>query len=331
MSLNKTTIILTILVMVWALGTPMGLEAKKHHNGPDVEAIYESIRYAGPLYDWDEEIVYLENEGMTLVCSLTIPNTQHWAPIVITLNGFAGNRDEAPVGGTDEGILKRNARILAEQGFASLRVDFRGSGDSDGEYQMTTFSTQVSDALAALKYIRRNLRHQVNTRSIGMLGHSQGGLVVSTAAAKDGHVDALVLWSPATCPPHAYEGLITKEGILAGLALPDGGWDLFPLSLNGLYLGIDIPLGKGFFEDLFNIDPLAEITKYRRPLMVIVGKNDPIVWPQPAKGQMYMTYHKGSEHLVNLDADHAFNYWAGPEKLDDAIFWGIAWFIKTLK
>ena len=330
MRFNKTTIILTILVMVAAVGTPSGLEAKNHHNG-DVEAIYQSIRNSAPLYEWDEEIVYLENEGMTMVCTLTIPRTRHLCPIVVTMNGFAGTRDEAPVNGTDEGMLERNARILAEQGFAALRVDFRGSGDSDGEYQMTSFSTQVSDAMAALNYIRRNLKNRVNTKSIGMLGFSQGGLVGSTTAAKDGHVDALVLWSPATFPPHEYEGLITKQGILAGLALPDGGWDMFPLSLNGVYLGFDVPLGKVFFEDLFKIDPAAEIGKYRNPLMVIVGSNDVIVWPQPAKGQIYMKYHKGHEHLVTLNADHAFNYWEGTGKLDDAIFWGIAWFIKTLK
>jgi pimeloyl-ACP methyl ester carboxylesterase len=331
MRLNKTTSIMAILVMAIAVGPPSGLFGKNYQDGHGVDAIYQSIRNAGPVYEWDEEIVYLENEGMTMVCTLTIPRTRHLCPIVITMNGFAGVRDEDIVGGTDEGILKRNARILAEQGFASLRVDFRGQGDSDGEYQMTTFSTQVSDALAALKYIRTNLKYRVNTRSIGMLGFSQGGLVASTAAASDKRVDSLVLWSPATFPPHEYEGLITKQGIQAGLALPDGGWDYFPLYLDSQYLGFDVPLGKAFFKDLFNVDPLAEIGKYQNPLMLIVGNNDIIVWPQPTKGQGYLKYHKGTEYLVALNADHAFDYWAGPEKLDDAIYWGIAWFIKTLK
>ncbi len=326
MNLKKILMIITcLLVLVFSLN------AKGHNPGPSVEEIYDSIRSSGPQYDWQESIVTFTNEGMTLVCSLTIPNTSHVSPIVITLNGFLGTRDEAPAAGTDEGILKRNARILAEHGFASLRVDFRGSGDSDGEYQITTFSTQVSDTLAALDYICSHLKHQVDTKSIGILGFSQGGLVGSTTAAQDKRVESLVLWSPATCPPHSYEGLITKEGILAGLALPDGGWDLFPLSLNGQYLGLDAPLGKEFFEDLFKINPVAEIGKYKNPLMVIVGSNDIIVWPQPTKGQTYLTYHQGPEHLVNLNADHAFDYWAGTEKLDDAIFWGTAWFIKTLK
>jgi dienelactone hydrolase len=331
MRLQKTTIILTILVMVLALGTPSGLQGKGHNSEPGVEEIYQSIRNAAPLYEWDESIVTFENKGMTLVCSLTIPRAHMLCPIVISLNGFGGDRNDVVIPGTDEPFFQRFSRIMAEQGIASLRVDFRGSGDSEGEFQMTTFSTQISDALAAVDYICSNLRYQVDTKSIGIMGFSQGGLVGSTTAAKENRVDSLVLWSPATFPPHEYEGLITKEGIQAGLTLSDGGWDYFPLSLNGQPLGLSIPLGKGFFEDLFNIDPAAEIRKFKSPLMVIVGKNDPIVWPQPAKGQLYMKYHQGEEKLVVLDADHAFNHWAGPEEPDTAFYWSTAWFIKTLK
>jgi pimeloyl-ACP methyl ester carboxylesterase len=330
MSLNKTTIILTILVMVLALGTPSGLEAKGHHNG-NVDAIYQSIRDNGPLYNWNETIVTFENEGMTLVCSLTIPITDHLCPIVITMNGFAGDRNDAVIPGTEEPFFKRLARILAEQGFASLRVDFRGSGETGGGYEMTTFSTQISDALAAVDYIKNNLEYQVDTKSIGIVGFSQGGLVGSTTAARDNRVDSLVLWSPVTSPPHCYQGLLSREGLKNGLALPDGGFDDFELYINGEPIGWYVPLGKGFFEDLFNIDPVAEIRKFKSPLMVIVGKEDPIVWSQPAKGQLYMKYHQGQEKLVALDADHDFNFWSGPDTIDEAIYWSTAWFIKTLK
>jgi pimeloyl-ACP methyl ester carboxylesterase len=330
MSLNKTTIILAILVMVFAVGTPSGLEAKNHHGG-DVDAIYESIRNSAPLYEWDETTVYLENEGMTLVCSLTIPRTQHLCPIVITLNGFGGDRNDAVIPGTGEPLFKRFSRIMAEQGIASLRVDFRGSGESDGEYQVTTFSTQISDALAALDYIENNLKHQVNTKSIGMMGFSQGGVVGSTVAAKDKRVDSMVFWSPVASPLHCYGGLLLDEGIRQGLAFEDGGWDWFPIYVGGQYVGLDLPLGKGFFEDLFKIDPVAEIRKFKNPLMVIVGKNDPIIWPQPTKGQLYMKYHQGFEKLVALNVDHAFNWWAGPEGPDTAFYWSTAWFINTLK
>jgi dienelactone hydrolase len=326
MNPKKAWVIVTcLLVFVFSLST------NAQNRGPSVEEIYNSIRYSGPQYDWVETIVTFTNEGMTLVCSLTIPGTSHVAPIVITMNGFGGDRNDVVIPGTDEPFFKRFARILAEQGIASLRVDFRGSGDSDGEYQMTSFSTQISDALAAVDYICSNLKHQVNTKSIGMMGFSQGGLVGSTAAAKDKRVDSLVLWSPVTSAPHCYQGLLLEEGVKQGLALPDGGWDMFGIYVNGQYVGLDLPLGKGFFEDLFNIDPVAEIREFKNPMMVIVGKEDPIVWPQPAKGQLYIKYHEGFEKLVALDLDHAFNWWAGPEGPDTAFYWSTAWFIKTLK
>jgi pimeloyl-ACP methyl ester carboxylesterase len=330
MKFNKTMSILTILVMVLAVGTPSGLAAKNYHNG-NVDTIYQSIRDDGPLYDLDETKVTFENEGMTLYCSLTIPITEHLCPIVISMNGFGGDRNDIVIPGTGEPFFKRFARILAEQGIASLRIDFRGSGETGGGYQMTSFSSQISDALAAIDYIRNNLEGQVNTESIGMMGFSQGGLVGSTAAARDDRVDSVVLWSPVASPTHCYQGLLLEEGIKQGLALPDGGYDDFEVYVGGQGTGWILPLGKEFFEDLFNIDPVAEIRKYKSPLMVIVGKSDPIVWPQPAKGQLYMKYHQGREKLVALDLDHAFNWWAGPEGPDTAFYWSTAWFIKTLK
>lgn len=311
------------------------LTAGTNGNGQQesVESIYESIRYAGARYEWDESIVTFENEGMTVVCSLTIPNTGHKAPIIIHLNGFNGDRNDLLIPGTDEPIWKRVSRMMAEQGLASLRVDFRGSGDSDGEYSMTTFSSQISDTLAAVNYIRTNLKHLVDANSIGIQGFSQGGLVAGATAALEKDVDALVLWSPVTNAPKCYMGLLTEEGVRQGLAMEDGGAGIFGIYFNGEYANWDANLGKRFFEELFEIDPLVEISKYDGPIMVVVGKNDPVIWPQPAMGNLYMKYHKGEEHLVVLDGDHAFNWWEGPNPqiLHDAIYWGAAWFIKTLK
>jgi uncharacterized protein len=322
---------ISVILVVFALSfITTGKMMARHGNGYDVDAIYESIRNSDPLYEYDERIVTFNNEGMNLVCSLTIPRTYRLCPIVITLNGFLGTRDEAPVTGTDEGILKRTARILAGQGFASLRIDFRGSGESDGDYSMTTFSSQISDTIAALDYITTWLRHRVNTRAIGIIGFSQGGLVGTAVAARDNRVDSLVLWSAVANPPITYEGLLGTEGIKQGLALPDGGSLTLGIYLNGTYLGLDVTFNKGFFEDLFAINPIAEISQFKGDLMVIGGKNDVVVWPQPNACQSYLCYHKGNEKMVTLDGDHAFLYWQGPDMIDDAIYWSGAWFIKTM-
>lgn|GEM_PF-137530 len=337
MKQNKTIGAITFFVMCILVSivnlNAIGAKPEYGSANPSVEEIYSKIRNteASKYYQWDESIVTFMNEGMTVVCSLTIPRTGDLRPIIITLNGFAGDRNDWVIAGTDEPYFKRVARRLAEQGFASLRIDFRGSGDSDGEYQMTTFSTQISDVLAAVDYISHNLRQQVNTQAIGIIGFSQGGLVGSATASRDKRVDSLVLWSPVTSPAHCFTGLLTDQGIKRGLALPDGGSDIFGLYINGQYLNWDVPLGKVFFQDIFNIDPLVEITKYKNPMMLVVGQSDPIIWPQPANGKLYLKYHSGNEKLIELDADHDFNSWEGPNKIDDAAYWSIAWFIKTLK
>jgi pimeloyl-ACP methyl ester carboxylesterase len=328
----RKSVFLTIFILVSVCLFP--LSAKGHNEchtfvGSSVEEIYENIRISEPLYEWEETIVTFTNEGMTLVNSLVIPITQKKCPIIITLNGFLGDRNDIIVPGTEEQCWKRLSRIMAEQGFASIRIDFRGSGESDGDYSMTTFSTQISDTLTALNYITRKLKYQVDSKSIGIFGFSQGGIVGSTVAAIDRRVDSLVLWSSPSHPPHCYEELLLREGVKQGLALPDGGTISLGLYMSGQYLNWDVTLGKGFFEDLFYINPLAEIRKYNGPMMIVAGQNDILVWPQPLSSQSYLKYHYGYEKLVVLDAGHSFAM-EGPEKLDDAIYWTTAWFIKTL-
>ncbi|MDQ1354642.1 MAG: Alpha/beta fold hydrolase, partial [Acidobacteriota bacterium] len=294
---RKQIILMVLLVAALSFAFNGEMRAENYHHGQDVDAIYQNIRNSGPVYEWDETILSFENEGMTVVCSLTIPRTPQLVPIVITLNGFTGDRNDLNVPGTDEPFFRRIARIMAEQGIATLRVDFRGSGDSDGEYQITTFSTQISDAIAAVNYIDRNLKHKVKSNSIGILGFSQGGLVGSCTAARDKRVDSLALWSVPAFAPHDYEGLITREGIQAGLALPDGGWDMFGLYVLGQFI-YEVPLGKGFFQDLFKIDPLTELKNCDIPMMYVSGSQDIIVWPQPIIGETFIKYHKGDEKLV---------------------------------
>jgi pimeloyl-ACP methyl ester carboxylesterase len=324
---KKGAVIVALIIgVVFSLG-----EAKNNNQGPDIDDIYAGIRYSAPMYEWEESIVTFENEGMTLVCTLTIPQIQKKCPIVITLVGFYGTRDGDPTA-TGEKSFQRLSRIMAGQGFASLRVDFRGTGDSDGDFSMTTFSSQISDTMAAVDYIKSDLKHLVKSESIGILGFSQGGLVGTCAAARDKEVDSLVLWSATAFPSHDYEGVLSKQGIKAGLSLEAGGSITLPFMVEGTYLW-DVNLEKGFFEELFSVVPLAEMRDYKNPVMYVAGTQDVIVWPQPTIGKTFLKCHDGYEKLVVLNADHTLNFWEGPvpEKYDDAVYWSTAWFIKTLK
>jgi pimeloyl-ACP methyl ester carboxylesterase len=195
---------------------------------------------------------------------------------------------------------------------------------------MTTFSTQVSDALAAVEFVRKNLRRRVNYASIGLLGFSQGGLVASVAASMEPRVDSLCIWSAVASPPITYASLITIDSIREGVALPDGGSLDVGITVGDYYYG-EITLGKGFFLDLFQVDPLVCIRDYEGPMMYVGGLKDIIVWPQPHAGRMFMNNHNGFEKLVMLNGDHEFDSDFGYEIYDQCLYWTAAWFIKTLE
>lgn len=330
---SKKVFTLFVLVMFVLVSTAAGETAESKYQSEKVDEIYNSIRNAGPKYEAEEQIVNFSNEGMNIVASLVLPKGLRRPPIVLFLNGYAGDRKELLVTGTEEYIWERLSRILSEQGLASLRIDFRGSGDSDGDFTMTTFSTQISDAIAAVEFISRNLRDYVDWKNIGIIGFSQGGLVGACTAARDDRVDSLCLWSPVSHPPMVYENLFLKEGMKQGLALQEGETITLGIYVNEVYVDWDVPMGKKFFDQIFQVAPLTEVSKnYKGPLFALCGVNDPIIWPQPHQSEIYLTYHDGFEKLVMLDADHAFNWWDGsePPRFDDAIYWSAAWFLHTL-
>lgn len=334
MFLKKVFTMITLFMLVLASGAAGGSGSEESKfNSEKVDEIYNRIRNAGPIYEAEEHTIMFQNEGMNIAASLVLPKNAGRRPVVIFLNGYAGDRKEILVTGTDEYIWERLSRTLAEQGVATLRIDFRGSGDSDGEFTMTTFSTQISDAMAAVEYIGRNLRDYVDWKNIGIIGFSQGGLVGACTAARDSRVDSLCLWSPVSQPPMVYENLFLKSGMKQGLALQEGETITLPIYVNEQYVSWDVPMGKGFFDQVFQVSPLTEVSKnYRGPLFALCGVTDPIIWPQPHQSEIYLTYHEGFEKLVMLDADHAFNYWDGsePPRFDDACYWSAAWFLHTL-
>jgi hypothetical protein len=269
-----------------------------------------------------ETVITYENEGCTVVGTLAMPTGVRGAvPAVLLFHGFTGTRNELPIIGTSETMYMRTARVLAEHGIASLRIDFCNSGESDGTYQETTFTGQVSDALAAVDW----LDDQPRIGHIGIIGLSQGGLVASVTAATDSRVEAVVLWSAVANPPDTYKLILGADKVADGL-VNDTTHVVLPW-------GAEIDLDRPFFEDLYNVDPVAAITGYSGPMQVVVGTRDTTVTPQPYYGQIYMRYHEGPEELVVLDGDHVLDVLSGngPGVLDQAIQEALTWFGMYLR
>jgi pimeloyl-ACP methyl ester carboxylesterase len=323
MNQKKSLVIIMLLVVCsWWLGAA---------QDDNVDRTYQRIRHAELKYGYEEKILTFVHEGKTIVCTLGLPKKNGKCPIVILMPGFTGPRDEEIIPGTDERVFGRTGRILAGYGIASFRFDWRGYNDSEGNFYDASFTTEVSDTIAAMDFIQKELRHIVDSSRIGILGFSQGGLIGTLTAARDKRVDSLVLWSAPTNPAMNWAMLIPMDTIVQGVKLPDGGWMDTPIVVDG-QIFCYLPLGKRFFHDLINTYPTAEIQKYKKPVLYLTGLKDTIVWPQPTMGEAYMRYHEGPHKIVTIDADHEFDYWDGPvaEKLTDAIYWSTAWIINTL-
>lgn len=315
----KTGVSLMLLVLLLSLALPGFAQ-----DEAELQAAYEAAAASEGMYGVTETVVNIDHMGQNIVGTLAMPDGEGPFPIVLLLHGFTGQRHELPVVGTEEFMYSRTARSLAERGYASLRIDFLGSGESDGAWEDTTFSGQIADALVALEYASG--LDGVDAERIGILGLSQGGLVASgTAAAAADRVDTVILWSPVSSPPTSYTIILGVEWIIAGLA--SGGE-----AVSGtLPWGAEIALRTGFFDEIFTMDPVGELAQYGGPVQVVVGSRDDTVWPQPHAGQVYLNYHEGMEQLIVLDGDHVFDVLAtGPSVLDEAITWALAWLMLTL-
>ena len=94
------------------------------------------------------------------------------------------------------------ARRFAEEGIASLRFDFRGRGDSEGEAAATDLDMMIADLLAAAGFVRA----ETGIERVYPLGLCSGGNVVLGGASLDKSFDGLVLWSTPLFAPQKPKG-----------------------------------------------------------------------------------------------------------------------------
>jgi len=133
-----------------------------------------------------------ETEGITLAGTLLTPDGDGPFPAVVFVSGSgAQDRDEALMGHRPFLVI---ADALARRGIASLRYDDRGFGESGGDHLGSTVDDFATDAEAALETLAA--QPKIDPKAVGILGHSEGGLIGPKVAAHDEAVDFLVLLAP---------------------------------------------------------------------------------------------------------------------------------------
>jgi len=269
------------------------------------------LMVSGLVY-WKDHIISFPVDGQKFIGTLNLPEGVTNPPVILLLHGFTGSRNEMEIPSVKEGVFSRAARFWAEQDIASLRIDFRGSGESEGALADTTLDGQVRDGLAALDYLAG--RPDVDARRMAIVGWSMGGAVATGVAARTEHdIDAMALWAPGTNMAASITFVLGPETVRQGLAAGDNVVEAT------LPWGTRIELKGGFFQSLFSFDPVAEITSFTGPLLVAVGSNDTVVFPQPASGQILLDYHSGEDELINWPMDHSFNAQENSETVDRLI------------
>jgi uncharacterized protein len=151
------------------------------------------IRPQEPLkpYPYYAENISFENKkaGITLAGTLTLPKKEGIYPVVILISGSGPqNRDEELMGHKPFLVL---ADHLTKNGIAVLRYDDRGTALSKGNFKTATSADFASDAEAAVDYLKT--RKEINPKKIGLIGHSEGGLIAPMIASKSKDVAFIVL------------------------------------------------------------------------------------------------------------------------------------------
>jgi len=138
----------------------------------------------------EEEVVYENKEAdITLAGTLTLPPGKSSFPAVLLITGSGPqDRDETIYGHHPFLVL---ADYLTRQGVAVLRVDDRGVGESTGDFSRATSEDFASDVLAGVVYLKT--REEINPEQIGLIGHSEGGLIAPMVAIKSSDVAFIVL------------------------------------------------------------------------------------------------------------------------------------------
>jgi pimeloyl-ACP methyl ester carboxylesterase len=136
-----------------------------------------------PPFPYKIEEVLIENEKDEVYLSgtLTIPEKGENFPAVILLSGSGPqNRDEEIFGHKPFLVI---ADFLTRNGFAVLRYDDRGVNASTGDFSKATTYDFANDALAAVEFLKS--RKEIDKNKIGLIGHSEGGMIAQIAAVKN--------------------------------------------------------------------------------------------------------------------------------------------------
>lgn len=149
------------------------------------EATEEPVPYVVEDVTFDND-----NGNVTLAGTLTLPPTDGPHPVVVLVTGSGPQDRDETLAGVPIKPFRLIADALTRAGVAVLRYDDRGVAQSTGDFAAATTADFASDAEAAIAYLLT--RDDIDPDQIGLLGHSEGGLVAAMLGASNADLDFII-------------------------------------------------------------------------------------------------------------------------------------------
>ncbi|MBR0166175.1 MAG: alpha/beta fold hydrolase [Prevotella sp.] len=243
--------------------------------------------YTGP---GKGETVYIDGDHGRLKALIQKPELQpgQQCPMVIFCHGFSGTKDGP--------LFELVCDTLQTHGIASIRFDFNGHGESEGEFKDMTVPNEIEDAKKVVEYVR-DLRW---VSDLAIAGHSQGGVVASMTAGQlseeqgEPAFKAVVLMAPAA---------VLREDAIRGNTMGKQYDPFDPGEYVELWGGLK--LGGNYIRTAFSLPIYETAAKYQGPALIIHGTADRVV-PYTYGERFHQIWPK-SELVIQDYFDHGFS------------------------
>jgi len=238
-----------------------------------------------------KKVKFTNKNGYELAARLELPVNQHPHSFAIFAHCFTCTKNLPAV--------RHIGRSLIQEGFALLRFDFTGLGESDGEFADTNFSTNLEDIYAAARFLEEHYQAPEV-----LIGHSLGGAAMIHAACKLESVKGVATIGAPYNPIHVSH-------------LFSRGWEQIQSEGQAKVNigGRPFMVKKQFLDDLKDHDPFEVLRTLRKAILVLHSPQDSTVEVDNAAKIYQAAFHPKS--FVSLDgADHLMT------RKEDALYAG---------
>ena len=235
------------------------------------------------------ESLFIDGDHGRLKAIIQKPELQpgEKCPMVVFCHGFSG-RKEGP-------LFELVADTLQAHGIASIRFDFNGHGESEGEFVDMTVPNEIEDAKKVVEYVS-SLSY---VSDLAIVGHSQGGVVASMLAGQLSEelgkpaFKAVALMAPAA---------VLRDDAIRGNTMGKQYDPFNPGEYVELWGGLK--LGADYIRTAFSLPIYETAAKYQGSALIIHGNADRVV--PYTYGERFHQIWPNSELVIQEYYDHGF-------------------------